>query len=247
MSILLLPASCGTTTEITNTDSQHIVPQQSEHGSGAPAVIDTLCCNGSPRVVVTGFEPFGGRRLNRSWEAVRRLPPSPGRETRQLPVAYGRLSDEVAGLGSQQPHALLFVGECPARSVAVEQVALNVVDTNRADNSQQKPARETLLPEAPLALRASWDARAVALRMAAAGIPASPSFHAGTYACNAALFLALATLGAQTRVGFLHVPYQRWPRGIRLSVLVKAIEIALDSLVAASISMPPARERTTCS
>lgn len=126
-------------------------------------------------VVVTGFEPFGGRRLNRSWEAVRRMPAAPHLETRQLAVDYLRLREQVAELCERQPAVVLMVGESPGRTLAVEQVALNLVDVDRPDNSGQKPTSPTLLPEAPLALRASWDARGVAARIATAGIPASAS------------------------------------------------------------------------
>ena len=201
--------------------------------SGGRPVTETRSSSGAAGpIVITGFEPFGGRRLNRSWEAVRRLRSAPHQETRQLAVDYRRLRDQVAELCERQPAVVLMVGESPGRTLAVEQVALNLVDVDRPDNSRRKPTSETLLPEAPLALRASWDARGVAARITAAGIPAAASFHAGAYACNAALFLALASVGEDARVGFLHVPYQRWPRGVRLWALTRAIEICAESLTA---------------
>ena len=181
-------------------------------------------------VVVTGFEPFGGRRRNCSWEAVRHLRPSPLRRTQQLAVDYQRLPDQIAELCQQQPAVILLVGESPSKALAVEQVALNLVDTDRPDNSRYKPPSETLLAAAPLALRASWDARSVAARLTAARIPAAASFHAGTYACNAALFLTLATVAPTTSVGFLHVPSRRWPWGPRLTIITRAIAICVDSL-----------------
>ena len=161
------------------------------------------------------------------------MPAAPHLETRQLAVDYQRLRDQVAELCERQPAVVLMVGESPGWTLAVEQVALNLVDVDRPDNSGQTPTSPTLLPEAPLALRASWDARGVAARITAAGIPAAASFHAGAYACNAALFLALASMGEGARVGFLHVPYRRWPRGMRLPPLTRAIEICLESLTAA--------------
>jgi hypothetical protein len=44
------------------------------------------------KVIVTGFEPFGGERVNPSMEAVRRLPARVGRlqvATRILPTVFG--------------------------------------------------------------------------------------------------------------------------------------------------------------
>lgn len=205
-----------------------------------PVAVDRKRAPASGPVVVTGFEPFGGRSRNRSWEAVRRLSGALPCETRQLPVNYARLRDDIAMICDRQPSVVLLVGECPARSLAVEQIALNVVDTERPDNSRRRPAQETLLAGAPLALRSTWDARAVAARIQAAGIPATSSFHAGTYACNAALFLALASLGENARVGFLHVPYWPRPRGIRLDALGQAIRICVEAL---SVSRPSRRLR----
>jgi pyroglutamyl-peptidase len=185
-------------------------------------------------VVVTGFEPFGGRRVNRSWEAVKQLEAPPSWEKRLLAVDYRQIAGEIARLAKQKPACLLLVGESPGHRLAVEQVALNLADTSRADNSQSPPHRETLLDDNPLALRASWDARVVAKRITAAGIPAAASYHAGTYCCNASLYLAIASLAAHTAVGFLHVPARRWPRGIRLTKLATAIEICIDSLATIS-------------
>src|SRR5437867_4362483 len=108
-------------------------------------------------ILVAGFEPFDGRPQNRSWEVVRRIPARPGLETLQLPVDYARLKEAVPRLADREPKCLLLVGESSGDTLSVEQVALNVVDCERADNSGRKPDGETLVAGAPLALRAQWD------------------------------------------------------------------------------------------
>src|SRR5262249_54902080 len=62
------------------------------------------------------------------------------------------------------------------------------------------------------------------------GIPAVASFHAGTYACNAALYLALHASSSQSSVGFLHIPHRPWPFGMRTGILHRAINLCLDVL-----------------
>jgi pyroglutamyl-peptidase len=181
-------------------------------------------------MVVTGFEPFDGRKENRSWEVVRRLPARPGLGTFQLPVEYAKLKEIVPGLAGPDSRCLLLVGESSADAVTVEQLALNVVNCDRPDNSGKSPDVETIVAGAPLALRAPWDARAVARRIRAGGVPATASYHAGTFACNAAFFLALHAMGRQTPVGFVHVPRRRWPLGIRIPGLLRAIEQCLEAL-----------------
>ena len=49
------------------------------------------------RILVTGFEPFGGEQVNPSWEAVRALPDEiSGAAVRkfQIPVEYRRAEEE---------------------------------------------------------------------------------------------------------------------------------------------------------
>jgi pyroglutamyl-peptidase len=109
-------------------------------------------------------------------------------------------------------------------------VALNIADSDRADNAGVKPRMESLVPDGPLALRATWDARAVAQRLNEHRVPAVASFHAGTYACNAALYLALHGSSARAPVGFLHVPLRRWPLGMRMGRLLRAVDICREML-----------------
>ena len=180
--------------------------------------------------LVTGFEPFGGRWRNRSWEAVRRLAPRPGLQALRLPVDYARLRELIPVLAGRGPRCLLLVGESPFRTVRVEQVAVNAVDTGRPDNSGRKPGTDAVIEGGPHTLLASWDARAMARRLTAGGVPATASFHAGTFACNAALYLAAHALGERAAVGFLHVPCWRWPLGIRLGRIVRAVEVCLAAL-----------------
>ena len=53
------------------------------------------------RILVTGFEPFGGEQVNPSWEAVRALPDEiSGAAVRkfQIPVEYRRAEEELLRL-----------------------------------------------------------------------------------------------------------------------------------------------------
>ncbi len=200
-------------------------------------------------MIIAAFEPFGGRRRNRSWEVLERVPPHAGIERVRLPVDFARLPEEIEGLLSQRPTALLLLGECSDRIVRVEQIALNLADSDLPDNAGAEPRMEPLVVGAPLALQATWSARAVVDRIAAGGVPAAPSFHAGTFACNAAFFLALAGAGerqgeedAPIPVGMLHIPrFCGFLRPSRVS-LSYAIERAAMALLA-----PPSQSEAIAS
>lgn len=183
-----------------------------------------------PNVIVTGFEPFGGKALNRSWEVVRRLPARPELETLQLPVNYAELELALPELAKRRPRALLLVGEASTSVVRVEQIALNAVDTGTPDNAGYRPGVEAIDAGGPLALRSRWDARQLARGMVKSGVKAEASFHAGTYACNFSLYLALRAMPGKTPVGFLHVPHGVRTPGLRNDDLLRAVELAIKAL-----------------
>ncbi len=210
----------------------------------------------SGRVVVAGFEPFDGRTQNRSWELVRKLRGEDGRDVFRLPVDFGQLREIVGGIISREPRAILMVGESPTAQLRVEQIALNVADSENPDNAGRMPQSEPLVPGAPLALMTSWDARGVAGRLHQTGIPATVSFHAGTFACNAALYFALSgtreghradverndglALGqteedqeGRPSIGFLHIPNSRGPSGLGTVNLSRAVELGIEELLKA--------------
>lgn len=190
--------------------------------------------------VVAGFEPFGGRRDNRSWLVARTLAEQRGLASVCLPVDFCALPDAVRRLRETGAGALLLLGEAPGRTLRVEQLALNVLHASRPDNAGRRAQGEAVEAGQPTVRSAGWDALAVARRMQDVGVAAEPSFHAGTYACNAAYYLALG--GAPGAVGFVHVPRRGWPYGPELSALVRAAAVALDSLGPASVGDGGARE-----
>lgn len=201
------------------------------------------------RIVLAGFEPFEGRQRNRSWDLVRRFRGESDTDVFRLPVDFAQLPEVVAGILSRSPRAFLLVGEAPTSEVRVEQVALNVADTDRPDNAGRMPQSEEVVPGGPMALAASWDARKLAGRLHQEGIPASVSFHAGTFACNAALYLALSGAAGDGRrdetseesgiaqgtppgpaIGFFHIPNSRGPSGLGGANLSRAVELGIEEL-----------------
>ena len=84
------------------------------------------------RILLTAFEPFGGERLNPSWEVARHLD---GRDLGRaivkavlLPVHCGRAAEAVtAAITELKPSAVLGLGQAAGRyGLSLEQVALNL-------------------------------------------------------------------------------------------------------------------------
>jgi len=168
------------------------------------------------RILLTGFEPFGGEPVNPSREAVRLAAADPmdgiDLQVRELPCAFGAAGDALAAaLRELRPAIVIGVGQAGGRSaVGIERVAINVDDARIADNAGRQPIDEAIVADGPAAYFATLPVKAILAALRAAGIPAEVSQSAGTYVCNH-VFYRLMHLAAGEfpgmRGGFLHLPY----------------------------------------
>ena len=163
------------------------------------------------KLLITGFEPFGGESVNPSWEAVKALPEMIGgwRLIRLcLPVEYGRaarLTEEAAvqcGAG-----AVLCVGQAGGReAVTPELVAVNLREASLPDNAGFWPQAEPVDPQGPAAYFSTLPVWEMTRAIREAGIPARLSLSAGSFVCNDLLYSLLQRLPA-VPCAFIHVPY----------------------------------------
>lgn len=167
------------------------------------------------KILVTGFDPFGGERVNPAWEAVRRLPETldgAALVKLELPTVFG-LSARLleAAIETHRPDMVLCVGQAGgSAALAIERVAVNLQDAAVPDNAGNRPVDEPVRADGPAAYFSTLPVKAMAAALAEAGIPAVLSCSAGTYVCNSlmyALLDALARRYPDIRGGFLHVPY----------------------------------------
>lgn len=168
------------------------------------------------RILVTGFEPFGGDRENASLEAVRRLEaawaadPQPGVElvTGVLPVSFAAAGESLRALVEQhRPDAVLAVGEAGGRTaITPERWAVNEDDARIPDNAGDQPRGTAIDPDGPPRRASGFDADALASAILAVGLPADPSADAGRFLCNHVAYLVA---GLDVPGGFVHVPAVR--------------------------------------
>jgi len=159
------------------------------------------------RVLLTGFEPFGGETTNPSWVAVQAV----AREWSgpeqiipvQLPVVFDDSIDRA--IAEHFPDLVISVGQAGGfATIELERVAINVQDARIPDNSGAQPIDEPVVADGPAAHFSSLPIKAAVAAVQAAGIPASVSQSAGTYTCNH-VFYRLRHLGQHG--GFVHVPF----------------------------------------
>ena len=195
------------------------------------------------KVLITGFDPFGGDRINPAYEAVKLLPDViDGHEIIKLevPTVFNTSIEEVVKKIDQcQPDVCLNIGQAGGRvDVTVERVAININDGRIPDNEGNQPIDEPIDEDGEPAYFATIPIKAVVDGIRAEGIPASVSNSAGTYVCNHLMYGVLNHVcknGLNTRAGFIHIPFlpeqvtAKIPAAPSMALLtvVKALETAI--------------------
>ena len=206
-----------------------------------------------PRILLTGFDPFGGQSVNPSWEAVRALH---GKriaghrvEALQLPTEFaGSLRALKAALRALKPALVLGVGQAGGRSgLSIERVAINVNDARIADNAGAQPVDTPVIAGGPAAYFCTLPIKAMLAALLEQGLPADISNSAGTYVCNHIAYAMLHLVARQrgARAGFIHIPYLP-AQAARLSGVpsmaqadvVRGLQIALRTAVATTVDIP---------
>ena len=168
----------------------------------------------SGTVLLSGFEPFGGRADNPSQQVVQALDGAHLADGSRvhglvLPVDYEAaprlLLEQV---GRLRPRSVLALGLAVGRrEISVERVALNLRDAAEPDNAGACPIDRPVLAGGAAAHFATWPVKAAVAALQAAGFEAAPSLSAGSYVCNALFYRLLeATAGHGIEAGFLHLP-----------------------------------------
>lgn len=195
------------------------------------------------RVLITGFDPFGGEPVNPALEAVMRLPGRIGGHeivARALPTAFHRSLGVLSGAVREvRPDVLIAVGQAGGRSeISIERVAINVDDAPMLDNDGQSPTDQPIAPDGPAAYFSTLPIKAMVQALTTAGIPAEVSNTAGTFVCNHVLYGALHLAARERpamRAGFIHIPFlpeqiARHPGqpSMALETVVAGLTLAID-------------------
>ncbi len=165
------------------------------------------------RILVTGFEPFGGQSLNPSWEVARALHglKLQGAQVTavQLPCVFAQALPALQqALAQHSPDIALALGQAEGRcDFSVERVAINVMDARIADNAGAQPIDVPVIAGGPAAYFSTLPIKSLVAGLRAGGFPASVSQTAGTFVCNQVFYALQHTLaGLGVHSGFMHLP-----------------------------------------
>lgn len=167
------------------------------------------------KLLLTGFEGYGGRSENPSEEIVQALDGiTVGATTiygRVLPVVNSHLRENIVNLIVElKPSVILCLGLAPGENmIRLERIAANYSKFEIKDNAGEI-FHGPILPEGPAAYESTLPMNEMLAAVHECGIPARLSNSAGTYLCNAVMYHALdycAVHYPDTKCGFVHLPY----------------------------------------
>lgn len=167
------------------------------------------------KILITGFDPFGGESKNPSFEAVKLLPEEiEGAEIIKLeiPTVFGKGGDVLTeNIKEHRPDAVICVGQAGGRAkITVEKVAINLMEARIPDNEGKQPFDTPIVEGGATAYFASLPVKPMVKAMNDAGIPSAVSYTAGTFVCNELMYRTLHHIdstGKNMIGGFIHVPY----------------------------------------
>jgi pyroglutamyl-peptidase len=178
------------------------------------------------RVLLTGFEPFGGEKINPSFEAIKRmdyqkLPCETW--TLELPVVFYESSKLlIERIHDIKPDIIIMVGQAGGKGVAPRQDPISVFG--------------------PVAYFSTLPIHAIQRELEDANIPCGISNSAGTYVCNHIFYSTMHELAqlhtSKLMAGFIHVPYTTdqvidKPQAFSLPIsdITKALEMIVETCV----------------
>jgi pyroglutamyl-peptidase len=167
------------------------------------------------KLLITGFEPFGGETINPSWEAVARLPEKINEYSLiklRLPVTFGKAAELVIKAAEEiAADVILCIGQAGGRNaITPELVGINLRHATIPDHNGFQPQDEPIMVGGETAYFSTLPVRSMVEAMRAADIPAQVSYSAGAYVCNDVLYTVLAHFqDSEVKAGFIHVPYSK--------------------------------------
>lgn len=202
------------------------------------------------KILVTGFDPFGGEKINPALETIKRLPDTIlGAQIIKLeiPTVVGKsLAKIKEAVEKENPDAVLSIGQAGGRSeITVERVGINIDDCRIPDNEGNQPIDEPVVKGGPAAYFVTVPIKAIVENIKAHNIPASISNTAGTFICNHVCY-GVAHLAAQRtaagkpmKSGFIHIPFlpeqvigkPALTPSMSLETIISGITHALEAIV----------------
>ena len=198
------------------------------------------------KILVTGFDPFGGEPINPAIESVKKLPDNiAGAQIIKLeiPTVKGKSIKKIEkAIEEHNPDVILSIGQAGGRfDISVERVGINLDDFRIPDNEGNQTIDEPIFPDGENAHFVDLPVKAMVKNIQKNKIPASVSYTAGTFICNHVLYGTLYLINKKyknKKSGFIHIPFlpeqvinKKNTPSMELNTIVKGLIAAIEAIV----------------
>lgn len=167
------------------------------------------------KILVTGFDPFGGELVNPALEAVKKLPDNiAGAEIIKIEIPTVRiksLEKIEKAVEEHNPDVILSIGQAGGRfDITVERIGINIDDFRIPDNEGNQVIDEPVFSDGESAYFSNLPVKAIVENIRNHEIPASISNTAGTFVCNHVLYGVRYLIEKKykgKKSGFIHIPF----------------------------------------
>lgn len=202
------------------------------------------------RVLLTGFERFGGEKVNPSALILKRI--SKKRIENRiidfliLPVSYEKSIKILEEYYSKNKvDIVIHLGQAGGRAtIDIERVAVNLMDSTHPDNDEKIVENKKIIPDGEDAYMTKLNVKKIAEMLNKKKIPTSVSYTAGQYICNEVYYYSLHNSSEKNNpkyVLFIHVPFlpeqvaEKYPKNsnipsMSLQLQIKAVEEILKNI-----------------
>ena len=198
------------------------------------------------KILVTGFDPFGGEPINPAIESVKRLPDNiAGAEIIKLEIPTVRkksLEKIEKAINEHNPDVILSIGQAGGRfDISIERIGINLDDFRIPDNEGNQIIDEPIFPDGENSYFVKLPVKAMVQNVQKNNIPASVSYTAGTFVCNHVLYGVMYLIEKKykgKKSGFIHIPFlpqqvvdKRNTPSMELNTIVKGLTAAIEAIV----------------
>ena len=197
------------------------------------------------KILVTGFDPFGGEKINPAIESVKKLSDTiAGAQIVKLEiptVCHRSLAVIDQAIQEHNPDVVLSIGQAGGRTdITVERIGINMDDCRIPDNDGQQIIDEPVFPNGPAAYFSNLPIKAMVARIQERQIPASVSNSAGTFVCNHVLYGVRHIIETKYpgKSGFIHIPFlpqqvidKKNMLSMSLDSIVEALTAAIEAII----------------
>ncbi|HMA68554.1 MAG TPA: pyroglutamyl-peptidase I [Candidatus Mcinerneyibacterium sp.] len=199
------------------------------------------------RILLTGFDPFGGEKINPATKVVKKFNKKEINgfkiETLEIPTVYKKsIKKTIKKIEQINPEIVISIGQAGGRfDISIERVAINIDDYRIEDNEGNQPVDKPINPKGENAYFSNLPVKNIVKKIQEKDIPAIVSNSAGTFVCNHVMYGVLDYIyknNLDIKAGFIHIPYlpsqvvdKKKKPSMSLDTVKRGLELAIKATI----------------